>query len=61
MTTRSSDSFEIDVKCPWCSHQAKKRVGWIRSHCQMECLNCGGIVDIESKNFMPTGVAPPQK
>ena len=51
MTKRESDHFEIDVECPRCRHQAKTRVGWIRAHTQMECENCGEIIDIESKNF----------
>lgn len=51
MTKRESDHFEIDVECPRCHHQAKTRVGWIRTHTQMECENCGDIIDIESRNF----------
>jgi len=51
MTKRETDDFEIDVECPWCRHQVKTRVGWIRTHTEMECANCGEIIDIESKNF----------
>lgn len=51
MTQRETDEFEIDVECPRCHHQAKTLVGWIRTHTQMECANCGDIIDIESKNF----------
>jgi ribosomal protein S27E len=51
MTQRETDSFEIDVECPRCHHQAKTLVGWIRTHTQIECANCGDIIDIESKNF----------
>ena len=51
MTRRETDGFEIDVECPRCHHQAKTLVGWIRTHTQMECANCGDIIDIESKNF----------
>lgn len=50
-TKRETDTFEIDVECPRCHYQAKTLVGWIRTHTQMECSNCGDIIDIESKNF----------
>lgn len=51
MTKRETDNFEIDVECPQCRHKARTCVGWIRAHTQMECPNCGEIIDIESRNF----------
>lgn len=51
MIDQSLDGNEIGVFCPACSHETKKRIGWVKTHTQMECRNCGGIVDIESVNF----------
>lgn len=45
------DDNEIGVLCPDCDHETKKRIGWVKTHTQMECRNCGNIVDIESRNF----------
>lgn len=51
MIDPSLDGNEIGVLCPDCSHETKKRIGWVKTHTQMECRNCGSIVDIESSNF----------
>ncbi|WP_054308552.1 hypothetical protein [Mesorhizobium sp. 1M-11] len=51
VTDQSLDNNEIGVLCPDCRHETKKNVGWVKTHTQMECRNCGAIVDIESRNF----------
>ncbi|PLP58972.1 hypothetical protein CYK37_10685 [Mesorhizobium loti] len=51
MTDQSLNDNEIGVLCPDCCHETKKRIGWVKTHTQMECRNCGSIVDIESSNF----------
>ncbi len=53
MTDRSYEDDEIGVICAACSYEAKKTVGWVRKHIQLECPNCGAMVDIESRNFRP--------
>ncbi|MET3659901.1 putative Zn finger protein [Aquamicrobium ahrensii] len=46
-----SENVEIGVICSACGYEAKQRVGWVRKHTQLECPNCGFIIDIESSNF----------
>jgi len=45
-----SENAEIGVICPACGHEEKKRVAWVRKHVQLECVNCGFIIDTESRN-----------
>lgn len=51
MIDHSLNDNEIGVLCPGCCYETKKKVGWVKTHTQMECRNCGSIVDIESRNF----------
>jgi ribosomal protein S27E len=51
VTDQSLDNNEIGVFCPDCRHETKKNIGWVKTHTQLECRNCGAIIDIESRNF----------
>ncbi|RWM33113.1 MAG: hypothetical protein E5Y01_24255 [Mesorhizobium sp.] len=50
-TDRSFEDDEIGVVCAECAYETRKSVRWLRAHTQAECMGCGAIVDIESRNF----------
>jgi hypothetical protein len=47
----SYNADEIGVYCDRCDYQTKKSIGWLRGHTQVECVACGNIINVESKNF----------
>lgn len=48
---RSLQDDEIGVFCQICTYETRKSVGWLRTHTQVECVSCGAVIDIESRNF----------
>jgi hypothetical protein len=51
----SHERDEVGVICPSCLLEAKKSVGWLREHTQLECSRCGQLIDVESRNFRKPG------
>jgi DNA-directed RNA polymerase subunit RPC12/RpoP len=48
---RISGAQEIGLLCSDCGYETRKAVSWVRRHSQLECPNCGRIIDVESRNF----------
>jgi hypothetical protein len=48
---RSLQDDEIGVFCSICAYESRKSVGWLRTHTQVECVSCGAVIDVESRNF----------
>jgi hypothetical protein len=48
---RSVQDDEIGVFCAGCAYETRKSVGWLRTHTQVECVGCGAVIDVESRNF----------
>jgi len=51
MADESHKDDEIGVICTVCFCEIRKSVRWILAHTQLECVNCGAIIDLENKDL----------
>jgi transcription elongation factor Elf1 len=45
------DDKEISFKCPKCSHQLKKTVGWLKANADMICEGCGVTIKLNTEQL----------
>ena len=41
MTDRLFDDAEVTVACPTCGHETEQTVGWLHTHDEAICPDCG--------------------